>query len=96
MASRIRIQCINKTDRHNAYERIKNIGGINDDGSRWKLPLNDTISYIGNGPHSFYVSQGETTIDVIVASNNGYKYLKMRNDNLEPNNLLSLLLLRII
>ena len=90
MASRIRIQCINKTDRYNAYERIRNIGGINDDGSRWKLPLNDAINYIENGTYSFYVSQGGATVDVIVASNNGYKYLKTRNDDLQPNNLLSL------
>ncbi|MDR6197095.1 DUF3892 domain-containing protein [Siphonobacter sp. SORGH_AS_0500] len=90
MGSRIRIQCINKTDRYNAYERIRNIGGINDDGSRWKLTLNDAISYIENGTYSFYVSQGGATVDVIVASNNGYKYLKTRNDDLHPNNLLSL------
>lgn len=37
MATRHEIKCINKSDRSNAHEKIIYVGGLNNDGSRWKL-----------------------------------------------------------
>ena len=37
MAYVIRVECINKTNRSNAYERIRAIGGRNPDGRPWML-----------------------------------------------------------
>ena len=90
MATSVQIECINKTDRYNPHERIQSIGGRNADGTRWKLSVSQAIVYIENNTYSFYVSGGGAKVDVIIATNNGVKYLKTRNDDLQPNNLLSL------
>jgi len=90
MATSIQIECINKTDRYNAHERIQYVGGRNNDGTRWKLTVSQAIGYIENNTYSFYVSRGGVKVDVIIATNNGVKYLKTRNDDQQPNNLLSL------
>jgi len=90
MATSIQIECVNKTDRYNPHERIQYVGGRNADGTRWKLSVSQAIGYIENNTYSFYVSRGGAKVDVIIATNNGVKYLKTRNDDLQPNNLLSL------
>jgi hypothetical protein len=90
MAIRAEIKCINKTDRYDAHDRIKNVGGVNPDGRNWKLSQPDAIAGIENGTYSFWTQGGGTPVNVIVASRNGNKYLKTENDGEQPNNLLSL------
>ena len=91
MALRVRIQCINKTDRSSAHERIHNIGGLNGDGTRWKMAETKAIQDIENGTYSFYVERpAGHQVNVIVASRLGVKYLKTVADNEQPDNLLSL------
>lgn len=91
MASRIQIMCINKTDRYNAHERIRSVGGSNSDRTRWKLSQEDAIRGIESGQYSFYVGVGGHVVNVIVAvSRFGNKYLKTENDGDQPDNLLSL------
>jgi len=76
MASRHEIKCINKTDRQNAHERIHSIGGINSNGTRWKLSQTEAITSIEQGKYSFFVHRGGNTVDVIVSvSRYGNKYL---------------------
>ncbi len=68
MANRARIRCINKTDRMNPHERIKNVGGQNADGSRWKQSVDQTIREIESREWEFFVTEGGLTVDVIVAT----------------------------
>ena len=87
----IEVKCINKSDRFNPHERIINIGGINQDGSRWKLLQQEAITGIDSGKWSFHVTRGGTTVKVIVSkSSSGNKYLKTVADGEQPDNLLSL------
>lgn len=91
MPSRHEVRCVNKSDRYNPHERILFIGGINPNGTRWKLSQEEAINGIESGKWSFYVSRGGYTVDVIVAvSRYGNKYLKTEADGESPDNLLSL------
>lgn len=90
MAKRARIRCINKTDRMNPHERIKNVGGQNADGGRWKQSVDQTVREIESREWEFFVTEGGRTVDVIVATHNGNKYIKTTADGIQPDNLLSL------
>lgn len=91
MALHVEIRCINKTDRMSPHERISAIGGVNPDGTRWKLTLDQAIAGIEQDRWSFYVQVGGKSVAVIVAMSAARrKYLKTQNDGDQPNNLLSL------
>jgi len=90
MADSVEIKCINKSDRQNAHERIKNVGGINPGGARWKLSEAEAIAGIESNKWSFWTQGGGQRTDVIIATLNGRKYLKTRADTTTKDNLLSL------
>jgi len=87
----VQVQCISKSNRQDAHERITHIGGINPNGSRWRMTQQHAIEGIENREYSFYVSVQGRPVNVIVAvSRFGHKYIKTEADGEEPNNLLSL------
>lgn len=91
MPTSIEIKCINKSDRYNPHERILNVGGINGDGTRWKLSQQQAIDGTENDRWRFYVSvQGKSVWVIVSKSASGNKYLKTEADGEHPNNLLSL------
>jgi len=92
MAQRVRISCINKTDRHDPHERISHIGGVNSDGTTWRLSQPDAIAGIKSGKWSFYVERppGHIVNVIVARSAQGNEYLKTEADGEQPNNLLAL------
>jgi hypothetical protein len=90
MATRLEIKCINKTNRTDPHERIHSVGGLNANGTRWKLTQPNAIRGIENGTYSFWTQGGGRIADVIIAIHSGHKYLKTVNDGIHPNNLLAL------
>ena len=89
--SRHQIHCINKSDRTSRWESISNIGGVNNNGTRWKMSQTEAIKDIGLGTYEFFVKAGSAETNVIVAtSSQGNKYLKTEADSTTKDNLLSL------
>jgi len=87
----VQISCINKDDRFDPHESIIHVGGMNADGTRWRMTLAQAIQYSEAGTYRFYVNVNNDPVWVIVAvSRNGNKYLKTVADGDVPNNLLAL------
>jgi Protein of unknown function (DUF3892) len=86
----LRITCIEKKDRFSPHERIRKIGGVNKDGTRWWLTQEEAIAGIESGRYSFHVDAGGASVKVVVAEHNHRRYLKTEADGQSPDNLLSL------
>ncbi len=90
MPQNVQVSCINKRQHQNPHERIQNIGGINADGSRWKMSEDVAIRDIDAGTYRFYTSVAGKSVWVVISVHNGRRYLKTESDSYAPNNLLSL------
>jgi len=84
------VSCIQKRGSHyDPHERISSIGGINSDGTRWKLPENDAIKAIEGNRYRFQIKINNKNTLIVIATHNGRKYLKAETDGYSPDNLLS-------
>jgi len=91
MTTDVQIQCINKTNRPSRHERISHVGGINPDGTRWKLTEDAAIAGIRNGTWRFWTAgAGQSTWVEAVPHPSGRAYLKTEADTTTRDNLLSL------
>jgi len=84
MASNVQVQCINKTNRQSAHERIQNIGGTNPSGTQWKLTVAEAIAGIKADRWRFYTHVNGESVWVVIATNEGREYLKTEADGLQP------------
>jgi Protein of unknown function (DUF3892) len=84
------INCINKSDRYNHYERITHVGG--NAGGGWRITQEDAIVLIETRQWDFWVKppDADAVWVVVAVSRFGHKYLKTQSDGEQPNNLLSL------
>ena len=91
MATKLRVECVYKTDRHDAHERIKAVGG-GPPGCRWKYNQEDAITWIEDGTFVYYVinKEGKEVNMIVAMSRYGHKYLKTEADGEQPDNLLNL------
>ncbi len=91
MAYKRQITCINQGNRQDIHERISLIGGLDENGSRWKMTRQEAIHGIEAGEYEFFIKKKGITYEVVVAvSRFDYKYLKLISDGDEPNSLLNL------
>ena len=92
MPSPYQICCICRSDRLNHDRRIRAIGGVNPDGSRWKISEETAIAGIESGQWRFFVSHAGRAVEVVVATSKyGSKYIKTAEDQgLHPECLLGL------
>jgi hypothetical protein len=85
------VQCIEKTNRSNHYERIAKIGGKLAGGSPWKFTEVDAIAKIEKEECGFYtLDRNKNRVKVVIAKHEERKYLKTEADGEQPDNLLAL------
>jgi Protein of unknown function (DUF3892) len=92
LPSRHRIQCINRSDRYDPHQRITHVGGLNGNGTQWRVSQPEAIAGIERRQWSLFVEQpaGDPVEVVVAVSPYGHKYLKTTADDDQPNDLLSL------
>src|SRR5206468_1637687 len=80
-AAIVQVRCINKTPRQDPHHRIRNIGGINDDGTRWKLGEDEAIAGMKASKWRFWTTTPQgNSVWVIIAVHEGREYLKTEAD----------------
>lgn len=90
MAQDLQIKCINRHSRTDPHERISHVGGLNSDGTAWKVALDSAIAGIEADRWRFWTAGGGTSVWVEIATHEGHKYLKTTADGVQPDNLLAL------
>jgi hypothetical protein len=91
MPSRYQICCTAKSDFVNHHQRLRRVGGVNRDGSRWMITEEEAVAGIEAGRWRFFIAHAGREWDVVVAvSKYGAKYLKTGTDRLQPDSLLAL------
>ena len=90
MMKKFRIFSLNRSNSNIPNEIILSIGGINSNGTFWRITQATAIEGILNNKWKFYLLYNGDEIDVVVGHFNNYKYLKSSIDDKIPSILLSL------
>ena len=88
----LRILCVNKQPAEEFHRQILHIGGLNADGTRWKMSQDEAVSGIESGRWRFYVQHPplDPIWVALARSAGGDKYLTTEIDAAEPYTLLGL------
>lgn len=90
MMKRFRIFSLNRSNSNVPNEIILSIGGINSNGTFWRISQATAIEGILNNKWKFYLLYNGNEIDVVVGHFNNHNYLKSTIDDKTTNILLSL------
>jgi Protein of unknown function (DUF3892) len=92
MVRSLQILCSTKDHRLNPYQCVTHIGGVNEDGSPWRLSIAEAVDGIRARQCEFYVvdSTGEKVWVHITVSRDGHEYLKALADGEVPYMLMGL------
>ena len=90
MTIKAQIDCIRVRDGSSAEDRISHIGGVNPDGTRWKMTQERAVYLMEEG-WGFYVAvSGQAAWCEVAISRQGDKYIKTAADGEFPSHLLDL------
>ncbi len=91
MAYNVQIQCIKKSPQVDPARAITHVGGVGNNNTRWRLPLQDAIAGIKADKWRFWAVADHKSVWVKIAmSAKGQEYLKTEKDGDLPISLLSL------
>lgn len=91
MAQEVQVRCITRDTAADPDLTIDAIGGVNGDGTRWRMRTAEAIRSIEIGQYAFYTNVAGAWARVYVRTKlSGKKYLTTAPDSTKKNNLLSL------
>ncbi|MBI5831282.1 MAG: DUF3892 domain-containing protein [Armatimonadetes bacterium] len=90
MAQRHRVRCIVKTGQTEPWSCIAAIGGLNMNNTPWRVSVAEAIAGMEAEQWAFYVLRHGRQVDLVVAEQDGHRYLKAGRDGIEPKGLLQL------
>lgn len=90
MPKLVQIQCA-KCDKADPHQRVRYIGGMNPDGTRWTLSEDVAIAGLKEGKWRFWTAGDKKSVWIVTAkSPSGREYLKAETDWVHPAKLLAL------
>ena len=90
MPKLVQIQCV-KSDSANPHQRVRYVGGLNPDGTHWKLSEDKAIAGVKEGKWRFWAAGERKSVWIVtVKSASGREYLKAESDWVKPATLLHL------
>ena len=90
MCRLVQIQYV-KCDKANPPQRVRYVGGMNPDGTLWKLSEDVAIAGLKEGKWRFWTADDKKSVWVVAnKSASGREYLKAETDWVQPATLLAL------
>ena len=90
MSKLFQIECV-RSDKANPHQRVRYVGDMNADGTRWKLSEDVAIAGIKEGKWRFWTAGDKKSVWIVAAkSASGRECLKAETDWVQPVTLLAL------